>query len=64
MCGNLANRTTITKMALYPCGSGKLVIKSMYMQCHDYVGACNVSQPSLAPLLTWSFFHLNKGYEC
>jgi hypothetical protein len=44
MCANLANRTTITKMALYPCGSGQLVIKSMHIQCHDYVGIDNGSK--------------------
>jgi hypothetical protein len=27
MCTNLENRTTITKMASYSCGSGKLVMK-------------------------------------
>jgi hypothetical protein len=30
---NLANRTTITKRALYRCGSGKFVMKSMHIQC-------------------------------
>ena len=41
MYANLANRTTITKMASYPCGSGQLVIKSMHIQCHGYVGIDN-----------------------
>jgi hypothetical protein len=34
MCANLANRTTITKMASHPCDSGKFVLKSMHILCH------------------------------
>jgi hypothetical protein len=44
MCANLVNRTTITKMALYTCDSGQLVIKSMHIQCHGYVKIDNGSK--------------------
>jgi hypothetical protein len=44
MYANLANRSTMTKMTSYPCDSGKLVIKSMHIQCHGYVGIGNSSK--------------------
>ena len=44
MCANLANRATITKIVSYSCGSGKFVIKSMHIQCHDQ--GCLSRQPA------------------
>ena len=44
ICSKLANRTTITKMVSHPCGFGKLVIKSMHIQCHGHVGIGNDSK--------------------
>jgi hypothetical protein len=37
-CANLANPTTITKMALHPCDSGKFVLKTMHILCHGLGG--------------------------
>jgi hypothetical protein len=37
-CANLANRTTITKMASHSCDSGKFVMKSMHILCHGLGG--------------------------
>ena len=41
MCANLANHSTITKMASHPCDSGKLVMKSMHIPCHGLNGIGN-----------------------
>ena len=37
MCANLANRSIINKLASYPCDSGKIMIKSMYILYHGLV---------------------------
>ena len=50
MSVNLANRTTITKMASYPCGSGKLVMKSMHIQCY---GPCGIGNGRKRPPCFW-----------
>ena len=41
MCANLANRSTITKMASYLWNFGKIVIKCMHIQCHAPTGLGN-----------------------
>ena len=59
MCAHLANRSTINKMASYPCDSGKLVIKSMHIPCHGANGIGNgCKKPPwfwLEARFTWHF---------